>query len=66
MRYNFVMSSDNLSIKGSSQLVGPSVAVKYVVLKSPVFVDVKAGAGYYFYNSKSEITYTEDSNNFRN
>jgi len=52
------MSSDTLSIKASSQLIGPSVAVKYLVLKSPVFVNVKAGAGYYFYNSTNKFTNT--------
>ena len=52
------MSSDLLSIKASSQLIGPSVAVKYMVLKSPVFVNVKAGAGYYFYNSTTKVTRT--------
>ncbi len=52
------MSSDTLSIKASSQLIGPSVAVKYLVLKNPVFVNVKAGAGYYFYNSTNKVTST--------
>ena len=60
------MSSDLLSIKAkaSSQLIGPSVAVKYMVLKSPVFVNVKAGAGYYFYNSTTKVTGTFDGTTF--
>ncbi len=58
------MSSDLLSIKASSQLIGPSVAVKYMVLKSPVFVNVKAGAGYYFYNSTNKVTITFDGTTF--
>jgi hypothetical protein len=60
------MSSDLLSIKAkaSSQLIGPSVAVKYMVLKSPVFVNVKAGAGYYFYNSTNKVTGTFDGTTF--
>ena len=58
------MSSDLLSIKASSQLIGPSVAVKYMVLKSPVFVNVKAGAGYYFYNSTTKFTGTFDGTTF--
>ena len=55
-----VATLDTLSIKASSQLIGPSVAVKYLVLKSPVFVNVKAGAGYYFYNSTNKFTSTFD------
>jgi hypothetical protein len=60
------MSSDLLSIKAkaSSQLIGLSVAVKYMVLKSPVFVNVKAGAGYYFYNSTNKVTITFDGTTF--
>ena len=54
------MSSEDFSIKASSQLIGPSVAVKYLVLKSPVFVNVKAGAGYYFYNSTTKVTGTSE------
>jgi len=54
------MSSEDFSIKASSQLIGPSVAVKYLVLKSPVFVNVKAGAGYYFYNSTTKVTSTSE------
>ena len=52
----FNMSSGPFPIKISSQLIGPSVAIKYMVLKSPLFVNVKAGAGYYFYNLIGEAT----------